>query len=121
MANGCIHISGCSSLEVVDLGDPSFTCDRSLPRPPRRTGGLAAIIDNVPIFCLGYNGGSTVVSCEKLDYEEWKWKLATPLKEVRGGPQRGTVLYNNKLLLSGGKQGQTKFLNTELRYTAQKH
>ena len=114
MANGCT-VSRCSTIEVVDLGDPSFTCDRSLPKPQRRSGGLAAIIDNVPILCLGYSGGSTVVSCEKLDYEEWKWKLATPLKEVRGGPQRGTVLYNNKLHLSGGQQNDwTKFVNTEL-------
>ena len=104
------------TIEVIDLGDPSFTCDRSLPMPYKRTDGNAAIIDNVPILCLGYSGGSTVVSCEKLDLEEWKWKEATKLKEVRGQPQRGRVIVNNKLLLSGGKQNDftPRIVKTEL-------
>ena len=88
------------NVQIVDLNDASFSCNK-FPKTDKMWRGVAGIVEGMPIWCGGYDG-SRIDHCQKLDLEDKTWKHAVDLKEAKSSLGKGSIIFNGKLMVSGG-------------------
>ena len=72
-----------------------------------RNGAGGIVEGNIPLICGGYSG-----ECYKLHQKTWI--KAANMKTPRRKVSTGNVVINEKLWISGGYDGESKFASTEL-------
>merc|ERR1712062_594172 len=89
---------------VIDMLDDEFTCE--LPDYPiNMNGGVGGIVeDDVILVCGGYlpDYDFHTDDCLKLTKEDRTWQPAGQLEKLLRGMGSGSIVLNDKLLITGG-------------------